>query len=283
MNKKRVKTGKLERKGNTGAVIIMLFFCVIVLLPILWMISTSIKIDSEMVAAVPRWIPETPSLVAYQRFFKDYPFLMQLKNTVIYTLCSTILIVICACFAGYGVTRFEFRGKNAFMSFLLVTQMLPSVMLLVPFYNVIKSLGLLNTYIGMILVYISISVAFATWMMMGFFKSIPLELDEAAIIDGCSRFQTFLKVIMPLTLPGIASVAIFSFITGWNEYMFTSILTTQANMQTITIGITSLNGERVMWNDMMAASVISSIPLVIVFMFLQKYFVSGMTSGAVKG
>ena len=118
---------------------------------------------------------------------------------------------------------------------------------------------------------------------MGFFKSIPLELDEAAIIDGCSRFQTFLKVIMPLTLPGIASVAIFSFITGWNEYMFTSILTTQANMQTITIGITSLNGERVMWNDMMAASVISSIPLVIVFMFLQKYFVSGMTSGAVKG
>lgn len=283
MTNKRVKATRHEKKGNVGAIIIMMFFSLVVLLPILWMISTSIKIDSEVVAAVPKWIPETPSIIAYERFFKDYPFLMQLKNTLIYTLASTVMVVICACFAGYGVTRFDFKGKNAFMTFLLVTQMFPSVMLLVPFYNVIKTIGLLNTYVGMILVYISISVAFATWMMMGFFKSISTELDEAAIIDGCNRFQTFYKIIMPLTLPGIASVAIFSFITGWNEYMFTNILTTQANMQTITIGITSLNGERVMWNDMMAASVISSIPLVIMFMCLQKYFVSGMTSGAVKG
>ena len=281
MTKRR--TNKMERKGNILAVVVMLIFCVIVLIPVLWMISTSIKIDSEVMSAVPKWIPETPSLIAYRRFFEDYPFMTQLKNTLIYTLGSTVLVVVCACLAGYGVTRFNFKGKQAFMSFLLVSQMFPSVMLLVPFYNVIKTLGLLNTYVGLILVYVSISVSFATWMMMGFFKSIPLELDEAATIDGCSKFQTFIRVILPLTIPGLVSVAIFSIITGWNEYMFTNVLTTKMDMQTITIGITSLNGERVMWNDMMAAAVISSIPLVIIFMFLQKYFVSGMTSGAVKG
>ena len=277
------RRNKSERRGNMPAVTVMAVFCIIVLIPVLWMISTSFKIDSEVVSAVPKWIPETPSLIAYKRFFEDYPFMTQLKNTVIYTLGSTAIVIVCACLSGYGVTRFDFKGKKAFMSFLLLSQMFPSVMLLVPFYNLIKTLGLLNSYIGLSLVYVSISVAFATWMMMGFFKSIPTELDEAATIDGCSKIQTFLRVILPLTLPGLVSVAIFSIITGWNEYMFTSVLTTKMDMQTITIGITSLNGERVMWNDLMAASVISSIPLVIVFIFLQKYFVSGMTSGAVKG
>ena len=135
----------------------------------------------------------------------------------------------------------------------------------------------------MILVYVSFTIPFCSWMMTGFFKTIPLELDEAAIIDGCSRFTIFYRIILPLTLPGIAATAIYSFNTGWNEYLFAQVLINDPSLKTVPVGIAELNGQyKILWNDMMMASLISSIPLVIVFLFFQKSFISGMTAGAVK-
>ena len=277
----RTKSKKLL--AGIGTYITLGLFAVVVLLPILWMLSTSFKIESETIIIPPRWIPETFTIEAYQRLWEEYPFLTYFKNSIIIVLGSVIVSVAFACLAGYGVTRFKFKGKKGFTTFLLVTQMFPSIMLLIPYYKVLDTYGLNDSLLGMTLVYISFTIPFCTWMMIGFFKTIPTSLDEAAIIDGCSRWKVFLKVILPLTLPGIASSAIYDFITVWNEYMFAQTLLISPELKTLPLGIAELNGfYKILWNDMMAASVIASIPLVILFVFMQKYFVSGLTAGAVK-
>ena len=277
----RTKSKKLL--AGIGTYITLGLFAVVVLLPILWMLSTSFKIESETIIIPPRWIPETFTIEAYQRLWEEYPFLTYFKNSIIIVLGAVIVSVAFACLAGYGVTRFKFKGKKGFTTFLLVTQMFPSIMLLIPYYKVLDTYGLNDSLLGMTLVYISFTIPFCTWMMIGFFKTIPTSLDEAAIIDGCSRWKVFLKVILPLTLPGIASSAIYAFITVWNEYMFAQTLLISPELKTLPLGIAELNGfYKILWNDMMAASVIASIPLVILFVFMQKYFVSGLTAGAVK-
>ena len=277
----RTKSKKLL--AGIGTYITLGLFAVVVLLPILWMLSTSFKIESETIIIPPRWIPETFTIEAYQRLWEEYPFLTYFKNSIIIVLGSVIVSVAFACLAGYGVTRFKFKGKKGFTTFLLVTQMFPSIMLLIPYYKVLDTYGLNDSLLGMTLVYISFTIPFCTWMMIGFFKTIPTSLDEAAIIDGCSRWKVFLKVILPLTLPGIASSAIYAFITVWNEYMFAQTLLISPELKTLPLGIAELNGfYKILWNDMMAASVIASIPLVILFVFMQKYFLSGLTAGAVK-
>lgn len=262
---------------------ILCAFSLLVLIPVLWMISTAFKTSGETMKNPPVWIPQTPSLEAFFRLWREYPFGEWMKNSLIITLSSMAVCVACACLAGYGLTRFRFRGKDTMMTFILITQMFPSVMLLVPFYGVIAKLGMIDTHMGLILVYTSFTMPFCTWMIYGFFKALPTELDEAAHIDGAGVWQTFFTVILPLTLPGIASTSIYAFITSWNEYMFAFILTRSPAMRTLSVGIAEMNGyQQVLWNDMMAASIIASLPLILLFICLQKYFISGLTAGAVK-
>lgn len=190
--------------------------------------------------------------------------------------------------AGYsitynGVTRFKFKGRKQLLDFLLITQMFPSVMLVVPFYAVLSRYHLTNTLFGLIVVYAATNVAFSTWMLVSYFKTIPIELDEAARVDGASSFCIFWKIIVPLILPGIAAVAMFVLFNGWNEYMYSSVLVSKDSLKTLTVGIVALNSQyQIKWNDLMAASTISSLPLVVLFMCFQKYFIAGMTGGAVK-
>lgn len=276
MRRKKLLTG-------TGIYILLTVMAAAVLLPILWMVSTSFKMEAETITIPPRWIPEHPTLESYGRLWTEYPFLTYFKNSILISAGAVLLSVLFSCLAGYGVTRFRFRGKKSFLSFLLVTQMFPSIMLLIPYYKVLDIYGLKDTLLGMIFVYISFTVPFCSWMMLGFFRTIPLELDEAAIIDGCSRWKAFYKIILPMTLPGISSSAIYAFITAWNEYMFAQVLINTPALKTVPLGIAELNGfYKILWNDMMAASVIASLPLVVLFLFLQKYFISGLTAGAVK-
>jgi ABC-type glycerol-3-phosphate transport system permease component len=170
-----------------------------------------------------------------------------------------------------------------FLTFLLVTQMFPSIMLLIPYFTVMKTLGLINTYAGLILCYISFTIPFCTWMMMGYFQSIPKELDAAATIDGCGRFRIFWQIVLPLALPGLVATAMYAFLVGWNEYMFALILTTSEPMKTLAVGIGQLIGQyRIAWNDLMAVSLVASIPVTILFLLLQKHLISGLTAGAVK-
>lgn len=268
---------------NTGMYAILIVASCLVLIPTLWMVSTSLKSNEEVMISPPKWIPDNPTFESFTRIWSDYPFLDYFLNSVFIVAVSTLITIAFAALAGYGASRFKFRGKGTFLSFLLVTQMFPSIMLLIPFYKVLKTFGLIDSHWGLIVVYIAFALPMCTWMMLGFFQGIPRELDEAAMIDGCSQIRTFVQIILPLSLPGIAATAIYSFLMGWNEYMFAFILVTTETMKTLPVGIGQLNGYyKVVWNDMMAASIISSLPLIILFLFMQKYFISSLTAGAVK-
>jgi len=197
---------------------------------------------------------------------------------------STVIAVAFSSFGAYGLSRFEFRGKGSFVTFLLVTQMFPAVMLLVPYFQIISSVGLYNTYPALIVTYVAFSIPFCTWMLWGYMQSIPKELDDAAAMDGCTPFGTFWRVVLPLCLPGIIATAIYSFITGWNEYIYALALMRSENMKTLPIGITALAGnDRLDWNALMATAVIAVIPMTIIFIFFQRHLVSGLSAGAVKG
>jgi ABC-type glycerol-3-phosphate transport system permease component len=276
-NKKRVAL------GNGLVYLILLAMTVAVLIPVLWMLSTSLKNDTELFTIPPRWIPEDITFASYQRIWEDYPFLNYFMNSIMVVSLSTLIALVFSCLAGYGVSRFRFRGKGMFLTFLLVTQMFPSIMLLIPFYKIIQVMGLTNTHLALILTYISFTIPLCSWMMLGYFQGIPKELDEAAAIDGCGRLRTFIQIVFPLSLPGVSATAIYSFITGWNEYMYALVLTQSEKMKTVPVGIGQLIGQyKIMWNDMMAASLVATIPLSILFVFFQKYLISGLTAGAVK-
>jgi multiple sugar transport system permease protein len=262
---------------------ILLLVGLAVLTPVLWMLSTSLKNDTEIFTIPPRWIPMDVTVIAFQRIWTDYPFARYFFNSFFVVSVSTLISLAFSCLAGYGASRFHFRGKGMFLTFLLVTQMFPSIMLLIPFYKIIQTLGLINTHTALIMTYISFTIPFCSWMMMGYFQSIPKELDEAAAIDGSGRFRTFSQIVLPLALPGVAATAIYSFITGWNEYMFALVLTQSETMKTVPVGIGQLIGQyKVMWNDMMAASLVAIIPLIIIFLFFQRFLISSLTAGAVK-
>lgn len=257
---------------------------VVVLLPLGWLISTAFKDDTALFTTPPQWIPEEPTLQAFVRVWTDYPFLQYFRNSIVAVGASTFIAVSFSALAGYGIARFRFPGRGSFMVFLLVTQMFPSIMLLIPYYQIIQRLGLINTVTALVITYSSFTIPLCTWMMHGYFRGIPSDLDEAASIDGLGRIRTFLYVILPLALPGLAATAIYAFILGWNEYVFALVLTQSPDVRTVAVGIGSLVGQyRILWNDLMAASLYALAPMLLLFGFLQRHLVTGLTAGAVKG
>ncbi|MEY8356311.1 carbohydrate ABC transporter permease [Lachnospiraceae bacterium 54-53] len=257
----------------------------LVLIPIIYMLSTSLKsINEIMTSSAVTLFPRQFSMEAYKNIMTEYPFFTYLKNSVVISAASTLAAVFFSTLAGYGFSRFKFKGKGVVMMFILVTQMFPAVMLFVPYYKLLTIYGLANTRSGIALVHIASVIPFCTWMMYGFFNSISRELDEAARIDGCGHFKIFWKVIAPLTLPGLVSTTIYAFIQSWNEYMFSMLSITAEKMKTLPVAIGQMAGyDKIAWNDLMAASLLSSLPIVVLFIFLQRYFISSMTQGAVKG
>lgn len=278
MSRSKKKKNKLA--ATYGVLIFMASFIVV---PVLWMISTAFKTEPQTYYPQPKWIPDPFSLDSFRKFFNTYNFGRMTLNSLVVCLSAMVICVACACLAGYGVTRFRFKGRKQLMSFLLITQMFPGVMLVVPFYAVLSKYNLVNSLFGLVVVYAATNIAFSTWMIVSYFKTIPLELDEAARVDGASSFRIFWNIILPLIVPGIAAVAMFVLFNGWNEYMLSSVLVSKDELKTLTVGIISLNSQyQIKWNDLMAASSISSLPLVILFVSFQKYFIAGMTGGAVK-
>lgn len=262
---------------------ILILLAMVVMVPVMWMVSTAFKTEAQTYSPKPQWILDPISLGSFKKFFTTYNFGRMTINSLVTCIFAMIICVVCASLAGYGVTRFRFKGKKQLMNFLLVTQMFPSVMLVVPFYAVLSRYHMTNKLLGLIIVYAATNVAFSTWMLVSYFKTVPIELDEAARVDGASSFRIFWNIILPLIVPGIAAVAIFILFSGWNEYMYSSVLISNDDLKTLTVGIISLNSQyQIKWNDLMAASTVSSLPLVVLFICFQKYFIAGMTGGAVK-
>lgn len=254
-----------------------------VILPVLWMIITAVKNDLEIYQMNGSILPLEVTLTSFVRIWRDYDFALYFRNSLLVTAAAVLVSLIASALTGYGTTRFDFNGKGMFLSFILMTQMFPSIMLLVPFYKILSIYGLNNSLVGLCVVYISFTIPFCSWMMVGYYRTIPVEIDESAAIDGASSLQIFFRITLPLVRPGLVSSAIYAFITCWNEYMFAAILIMNDKMKTAAVAIAEMNGYyRIAWNDMMAASLVASIPLVIAFIFMQKSFISGLTAGAVK-
>jgi multiple sugar transport system permease protein len=252
--------------------------------PFLWMALSSVKALRELYTVPPAWIPENPTSANYIKVLTESNIPRYFLNSTIISLGSTAIALVLAILAAYGFTRFKFRGKTAAQAFILVGQLLPTAAIIVPLYVVLKSLNLLNTYFGLILVYLILTLPLSVWMLVGYFRSVPIELEEAAIIDGASRLGVLFRVTLPLSLPGIVAIVVYAFVTTWNEFIFALCFATDPNVKTLPIGLAEFSTEfNTDWGAVMAASVIMTLPIVVMFMAMQRLFVGGLTSGATKG
>lgn len=268
----------------TAGYLILVLGCICVLLPLSWMVITSLKSMADITLSRGlKLFPSGPTLENFVNIWKEYPIATYIKNSAIAVGGSTVFGVVCAALCGYGLSRYEFKGKAFLLNFLLVTQMFPAVMKIIPYYKILVNLHLNNTRTGLLIVYASFSIPFCTWMMYGYFKSIPTGLDEAARVDGSSAFHTFYKIILPIAVPGLVATVIYAFLQNWNEYMFASVLMSADEKKTITYAISTMaDAYKIQWNYLMCAAIISSVPTLAVFVVMQKYLIAGMTAGAVK-
>ncbi len=261
-----------------------LFLVLLCGFPLLWMVLTSIKPDREILTAVPTFWTTQPTLDAYGRLFEQTKFLTYFWNSIVVAGGATLLTIIVGTLAAYGITRFQFRGREFFAGIMLFTYMFAPIMIVVPFYILMRQAGLTNSHLGLVLAYATFSLPFSMWLLRSFFQSIPLELEEAAMIDGCSRPQAVLRIIVPLALPGVIAVSIFTFIVAWNDYLFARVLIGADDLKTLPVGIQDLYESTITdWGMVMAAGVMITIPALIFFLAVQRYLIAGWGAGAVKG
>ncbi|TCT33007.1 carbohydrate ABC transporter permease [Martelella mediterranea] len=257
---------------------------VITMFPFLWMLISSFKGLSELYTVPPTWIPETPSWTNYMKVLFDSNVPRYFLNSVIISAGSTAIALALAILASYGFARFKFRGKSLAISMIIVGQLLPTAAIIVPLYVVLNWLGLLNTYLGLILAYLILTLPLSVFMLISYFRGIPVELEEAAIVDGASRLGALLRITLPLSLPGVVAVIVYAFVTTWNEFIFALCFAIDSSTKTLPIGLSEFTTEfNTDWGAVMAASVIMTVPIAILFLAMQKLFVGGLTAGGTKG
>lgn len=265
--------------------ILLLLFTVI---PMAWMLSTSFKTQLGALKFPPRWIPENPTLENYRLLLNPREdvgrtFLRYMGNSLLVSTATTIIGVIVAVPAAYAFSRFRFPGKNALFYGVLLRNMFPAVIFLIPLFIFMRNLHLVNSYWSLIITYLTFGLPLSIWLLKGFYDNIPYQLEQAARIDGASRFQAFVRVVMPLSAPGIVATAIYSFILAWNEYVYALTFINDQDKLTVPVGLQRFFTEYVAnWPGLMAAAFLMSVPVVVMFLVLQKYFVRALTEGAVK-
>ncbi|MDI6600252.1 MAG: carbohydrate ABC transporter permease [Thermoanaerobacteraceae bacterium] len=256
----------------------------IILFPFIWQILTSIKSERELWSIPPIWIPKKINLDYYYSVFIKRPFLTYIKNSFIVASSTTVFSVLVASFASYALARLHFKGKNIILSLVLAVSMFPGIAIVSPLYIFMMNVHLLNTYIGLIIPYTTFTLPLAIWNLTTFFREIPFELEESARVDGATYMQTFMRIIFPLAAPGVFTTAILSFISAWNEFLFALVFNTKDMMRTVPVAIAMFPGEHELpWGDMAAASVVVTIPLIIIVLIFQRRIISGLTAGAIKG
>jgi multiple sugar transport system permease protein len=254
------------------------------LLPFYWMAVSSFRAPAALFSSRPSLWPSDPVLVHYATVLLRTRFVAQFKNSLIVALCTTLACILTGSFAGYSLSRFRFRGKLFVSITIFLAMMFPATVVLIPMFLVFRTLRLLNTYGGLVIAYATFALPFCTWMMKGFFDSIPVELEEAAIVDGCSKAGALFRIALPLAAPGVAATAMFGFLLAWNEYLFALTLTTSEDMRTLPVGLTLFSGEYYTnYGALMAASLMVCVPVLVFFFYTNKYMIQGLTAGAVKG
>lgn len=264
--------------------ILLVMGAVFAAFPILWMVCSSLKANSAIFAWPPKFIDETASLNSYMEVLTDTTKIRFFLNSYIVAGAVVLLTLFVGILAAYAFSRFDFPGKGIFNSLIISVQAIPPIVLLIPYMGMIVAMGLFNTYWALILTYLVTTLPYCILMMTGYFNTLSKELDEAVMIDGGSRWKALWSVLVPISLPGMVSVGMYTFMQAWNEYLFALALTQTTEMRTVPIGINLLMGQHAYdWSQMMAMSVLGSIPVLILFIFFQKYFIAGMSSGGVKG
>jgi ABC-type glycerol-3-phosphate transport system permease component len=254
------------------------------LFPILWMLSTSFKSEAEALSLPIRWIPQRLTLQAYGEMWTMKPFATYFWNSIVVSGVTALLSTIVGALAGYGFSRFRFRGRTSLLAFFLATQMISGVLVIGPYFQILAALDLYNTLTGLVIAYVTICLPFAAWMSKGYFDSIPKELDEAGLVDGASRLQIFVRIICPIAIPGTVSTLLFAFLLAWQDLLWALCLISIDEKRTVTLGVAFLVGEFVVqWPMLTAASLIGSLPTILLYLFLQRYYVEGLARGAVKG
>ena len=263
---------------------LMLIFFVFMTFPIIWIILTSIKPVKEILTLPITYIPKHPTLENYRNILKTTNFPVYFKNSMIVSSTSAIVTSIITLFAGYSLARFKFAGKKLTLLIFLATQMVPVVAIIIPVFLLFSKLKLINNLLGLVIIYTVLNIPFCTLMIKGFFEKIPYSLEEAAMIDGCSRVESLIRIILPVMKPGIIATFVFAFIGAWNELFFNTIFISREALKTLPTGINAFIGKYdINWGMMTAGSVIALIPIFIMFGIIQKYLVAGMTAGSVKG
>lgn len=267
--------------------ITLILIAAFAIFPVFIILETTVKPLAD-VQNTFQWIPTHITLSPYVQIWTTIPLLHYFVNSVIVSVTSTVVAVLLATFAGYAISRFEFRGRKVFSLAVLSTQMFPGILFLLPLYliyvNVGQAIGisLYGSYLGLIITYLTFALPFAVWMLAGFFSSIPRDIEEAALVDGSSHWGALFRIVLPVARPGIVAVSVFAFMTAWGEVLFASVLTTSST-RTLAIGLQEYATQgNTDWNQLMAASVVVSLPVVIGFLALQRYLVRGLTSGSVK-
>ena len=259
---------------------------IVVYIPIFWMISTSLKSSGEIFQWPPSFIPRHISLDSFRELFvPENRYFQFFKNSLIVSAITTVVTLVAAIFAGYGLSRFRFKARSALLVYFLITQMFPFSLVLLTLFLFFSQLHILNSYFGLVSAFVGISLAFSIWMLKNYFDTIPYDLEEAALIDGSGRLGTLTRIILPLIGPGSIATGIFIFITSWNEYLLAATLAMSEAIRTLPPGLSLsyMSFVKISWNGLMAASVVASLPSVIIFAFLQRWFIQGLAAGAVKG
>lgn len=276
------KNSKLIRAVLLG--IITLFFLLVVGFPLFWMLMSSFKPSTELFKIPPTIIPHQFSFEWYQEAFTNTTVVRYFLNSFLVAFGTSIVVIIIATFGAYSLTRFRYFGRKAITIAVLSAYCIPPIMLLIPLYRIVNGLHLKSSLFGVILGHMSVTFPFAIWLLISFFRNIPREIEEAALVDGGSDFTVFYKVILPLTVPGILSTGILVFILSWNEYLLSSVLISQDSLKTLTVGLANfISSVEINWGVIMALGTATTIPIVLMFTAIQKYFVEGLTAGSVKG
>ncbi|MCU1584913.1 MAG: Carbohydrate transporter rane protein 2, family [Microbacteriaceae bacterium] len=262
-----------------GGIAVMVVF----LAPYVVMLLDALRPSGEVLATPPAFLPKTWTVSAFVEVVSDPAFQNWLRTSLIVAVSATIIVILVAIPAAYFTARFSFRGRILFLGLVVVTQMFAPTSLVVGIYREFYDLGLINTYTALILTDAAFNIAFALWILQGFFSAIPKDIEEAAALDGCGRFGTMVRIMLPLTLPGIVTAVTFTFIAAWNEYVVALTLMQDDALKPLTVGISSyVTAYQQNWSQLFAASLIAIVPVVILFALIEKHLVGGMTAGAVK-
>jgi multiple sugar transport system permease protein len=277
-----MKSSQLERRYLLHFSLVMIL--IFILFPFYWTINTAFKNEGDIFKSTLQYFPNPATIHNFIYAWENVGFSNYFKNSLLVAITAVCFVVFFSILIGYALSRFRFRGKKAFTLILLCTQFIPNVMLIIPFFIIFKNIGLISNLLSLVITYTTFQLPFNAVIMKGFVTNLPLELEEAAMVDGCSRISAIFKVILPLLLPGIIATGAFAFIGCWNEFLFALVLISKSSLFTIPVGLSYMVGEyTINYGGLAAGSIIALSPAVAMFAYIQKYLIQGLNTGAVKG